>query len=43
MGKDKVIMEGDCGHCPILDDNNMAGFEVRTKYGIRKISQRSES
>ena len=36
MGKDKVLMEGDYGCHPILDDDNMAAFEVRTKYGITK-------
>ena len=29
-------MEADCGRHPILDDDNMAAFELRTKYGITK-------
>ena len=36
MGKDKVLIEGKCGHHPILDDDNKVAFEVRTKYGITK-------
>ena len=36
LGKDKVLMEGDCGCHPILDDDNVAAFEVRTKYDITK-------